>query len=73
MIIAQRPLAAGAHPALPRNEEDSALVALPLERGLAEKRRHYTIASVWEPLHDAPGLSSTGVPICAASTHTILR
>jgi hypothetical protein len=32
----------------------------------------YTIARVWEPLHDAPGLSSTGDPICAASTQTIL-
>ncbi|GAC1483476.1 MAG: hypothetical protein NVS1B5_02690 [Gemmatimonadaceae bacterium] len=32
----------------------------------------YTIASVWEPLHDALGLSSTGAPICAASTQTIL-
>ena len=32
----------------------------------------YTIARVWVPLHDAPGLSSTGEPICAASTQTIL-
>jgi hypothetical protein len=32
----------------------------------------YTIAKVWDPLHDALGLSSTGEPICAASTHTIL-
>jgi hypothetical protein len=32
----------------------------------------YTMARVWEPLHDAPGLSSTGVPICAASTQIIL-
>jgi hypothetical protein len=23
----------------------------------------YTIARVWEPLHDAPGFNSTGVPI----------
>ena len=33
----------------------------------------YTIARVCEPLHDPAGLSSTGVPICAASTQTILR
>jgi hypothetical protein len=32
----------------------------------------YTIARVWEPLHVAPGLSSTGEPICAASMQTIL-
>lgn len=31
----------------------------------------YTTARVWDPLHDAPGLSSTGDPICAASTQTI--
>ena len=31
----------------------------------------YTIARVWKPLHDVPGLSSTGDPICAASMHTI--
>ena len=33
----------------------------------------YTIAMVWEPLHVAAGLSSTGDPICAASMQTILR
>jgi len=33
----------------------------------------YTIAKVWDPLHVASGLSSTGEPICAASTQTILR
>ena len=32
----------------------------------------YTSARVCEPTHDAPGLSSTGDPICAASTQTIL-
>lgn len=32
----------------------------------------YTIARVWDPLHVAPGFSSTGEPICAASTQTIL-
>ena len=32
----------------------------------------YTIARVCEPLHVAAGLSSTGEPICAASTQTIL-
>jgi hypothetical protein len=32
----------------------------------------YTIARVCDPLHVAPGLSSTGEPICAASTQTIL-
>jgi hypothetical protein len=32
----------------------------------------YTIARVWEPFQDAPGFSSTGEPICAASTQTIL-
>ena len=31
----------------------------------------YTIARVWKPLQDVPGLSSTGDPICAASIHTI--
>jgi hypothetical protein len=31
----------------------------------------YTSARVCEPLHDAPGFSSTGEPICAASTQTI--
>ncbi len=31
----------------------------------------YTIARVWAPLHDVPGLSSTGEPICAASMQTI--
>jgi hypothetical protein len=71
VIVAQRPLADGAHPALARREEHSAFVALPPERRLAEERWHYTIARVWEPLHVPPGLSSTGAPICAASTHTI--
>jgi hypothetical protein len=33
----------------------------------------YTMARVWEPFHDAPGLSSTGEPICAASTQTIRK
>ena len=73
MVIAQRPFAIRAHPSFPRSEKDSALVALPLERRLAEKRWHYTMASVWEPLHEAPGFSSTADPICAASMHTILR
>ena len=31
----------------------------------------YTIARVWEPFQDAPGFSSTGEPICAASMQTI--
>ena len=33
----------------------------------------YTIARVWDPLHDALGLSSTGVPTCTASMQIILR
>ena len=32
----------------------------------------YKSARLCEPLHDAPGLSSTGEPICAASTQIIL-
>jgi hypothetical protein len=32
----------------------------------------YKSARLCEPAHDAPGLSSTGEPICAASTQTIL-
>ena len=32
----------------------------------------YTSARVCEPPHDAPGFSSTGEPICAASTQIIL-
>jgi hypothetical protein len=72
MLVAQRALAHGANPALARREEHPAFVALPPERRLAEERRHYTIARVWEPLQVVPGFSSTGVPICAASTHTIL-
>ena len=32
----------------------------------------YTMARVCEPLHVADGFSSTGEPICAASTQTIL-
>jgi hypothetical protein len=31
----------------------------------------YKIARVWVPLHVAAGFSSTGDPICAASTQTI--
>jgi len=33
----------------------------------------YTMARVCEPLHEALGLSSTGVPTCTASMQTILR
>ena len=73
MVVAQRPLAFGAYSAFTGGEKDSAFVALPAKRGLAEERRHYTSASVCDPLQDAPGLSSTGEPIWAASMHTIRR
>src|SRR4051812_1996485 len=40
VVVAQRALADGAHSSLARREENSALVALPSERRLAEERRH---------------------------------
>src|SRR2546423_12385382 len=40
VVITQRPLARLANPAATSSEEHSALVALPRERRLAEKRRH---------------------------------
>lgn len=73
VVIAQRALALGAHPAFSGGKKDSALVALPAKGGLAEERGHYTSARVCDPLQDAPGLSSTGEPICAASMQTIRR
>jgi len=73
VVVAQRALALGAHPAFTGGEKDSALVALPAKSGLAEERRHYTSARICDPLQDAPGLSSTGEPIWAASMHTIRR
>jgi hypothetical protein len=73
MLVAQRALAVGAHPALARSEKQSAFVALPGVDGFAEDRWHYTIASVCAPLQDVPGLSSTGAPICAASMQTMRR